>query len=204
MNEEILEGLKVALSKGESFRDAMMSFYNAGYKKEEIEDAARALQMQQSQQVQPTPTQPPIKQVQPVQQAKPERRIQEPVVKPESPETIQKVSGYEQSLSVQKAKKGIYSAIKELQKIELPNKVKVEQVQPVQQAKPERRIQKPVVKPEPPRTIQKVSSYEQTPSKPKGKLIIIFLIFFLVILFGALASVFFFKDQLVGFFNNLF
>jgi len=44
-NEFILEGLKNALNKGQSLKDAMMSFYNAGYKKEEIEKAARQLHM---------------------------------------------------------------------------------------------------------------------------------------------------------------
>ena len=46
INQSILEGLKRATEKGEPLRRAMMSFYNAGYPKEEIEDAARALKMQ--------------------------------------------------------------------------------------------------------------------------------------------------------------
>lgn len=41
--ENIKEGLKLAISKGESLEKAMQSFYNAGYKKEEIEEAARSL-----------------------------------------------------------------------------------------------------------------------------------------------------------------
>lgn len=40
VNEEILSGLNSALSRGDSIKKAMMSFYNAGYKKEEIEEAA--------------------------------------------------------------------------------------------------------------------------------------------------------------------
>lgn len=47
MREDILEGLKFAMSKGETLQNAMLSFYNSGYQKEEIEEAARALQMQQ-------------------------------------------------------------------------------------------------------------------------------------------------------------
>jgi hypothetical protein len=43
MNEEILGGLKSALERGESMKKAMMTFFNSGYKKEEIEEAARAL-----------------------------------------------------------------------------------------------------------------------------------------------------------------
>jgi len=41
-NQEILGGLKAALERGQNLKQAMMSFYQAGYKKEEIEDAARA------------------------------------------------------------------------------------------------------------------------------------------------------------------
>ncbi len=41
-NQEILGGLKAALARGQTLKKAMMSFYQAGYKKEEIEDAARA------------------------------------------------------------------------------------------------------------------------------------------------------------------
>jgi len=44
VNKNILGGLKIALSKGYSLQSAMQSFYNAGYKKEEIYGAARALQ----------------------------------------------------------------------------------------------------------------------------------------------------------------
>ena len=44
MDDEILEGLRQAISKGESLKDAMQSFYNAGYLKKDIEDAARRFQ----------------------------------------------------------------------------------------------------------------------------------------------------------------
>jgi hypothetical protein len=43
INEEILGGLKSALERGESLRRAMMTLYNAGYKKEEIEECAKRL-----------------------------------------------------------------------------------------------------------------------------------------------------------------
>jgi len=43
VNQEILEGIKFAFEKGSSLKDAMMSFYNSGYKKEEIEEAVREL-----------------------------------------------------------------------------------------------------------------------------------------------------------------
>ena len=43
VNKDILEGLRTALQRGYTLEQAMMSFFNAGYKKEEIEDAARYL-----------------------------------------------------------------------------------------------------------------------------------------------------------------
>ena len=44
MKEGIFEGLKNALSKGESLQIAMQSFYNAGYDVKDIQEAARELQ----------------------------------------------------------------------------------------------------------------------------------------------------------------
>jgi len=46
INETIFHGLIEALSRGESLQSAMFSFYNAGYNKQEIEDAARELYKQ--------------------------------------------------------------------------------------------------------------------------------------------------------------
>lgn len=71
----ILEGIKGALARRESLRQAMFSFYNAGYKKEEIEEAARALQ--RDEQIQPIQRKP-----QPIKQKIPK------------PKTIQRVSSY--------------------------------------------------------------------------------------------------------------
>lgn len=86
VNEEILGGLKLALSKGESLKQAMMSFYNSGYIKEEIESAARALQTQQAESVKQI--QESSKQI--ITQ-KPIKTIQQFKQKP-----IQKISNYEQ------------------------------------------------------------------------------------------------------------
>ena len=51
MREDILGGLKLALIRGETLKKAMMTFYNAGYKKNDIEEAARELQQMTSQNV---------------------------------------------------------------------------------------------------------------------------------------------------------
>jgi type VII secretion protein EssA len=47
-NEDIIGGLKSAVSRGEDLKQAMMSFYNAGYTKQEIEDAARKYLMEKT------------------------------------------------------------------------------------------------------------------------------------------------------------
>ena len=44
VNRDIVEGLRNALSRGYTLEQAMMSFYNAGYKKQDVEEAAHALQ----------------------------------------------------------------------------------------------------------------------------------------------------------------
>ena len=46
INEEILEGLRRATAAGSTLKSAMMSFYNSGYGKQEIEEAAKELQSQ--------------------------------------------------------------------------------------------------------------------------------------------------------------
>ena len=105
INQEILQGLKFALSRRESLQSAMQSFYNAGYEKREIEEAARALQMEIFQQIQPT--QPPLSQSAPQQKKQqPQLPVKnqpaikqletpvEPVVQ-QAPEQRQKVSNYE-------------------------------------------------------------------------------------------------------------
>ena len=44
VNQDILGGLRLAVGKGESLKKAMFTFYNAGYRSEEIEEAAKVLQ----------------------------------------------------------------------------------------------------------------------------------------------------------------
>ena len=46
MNEDIIGGLRSALTRGYTLEEAMFSFFNAGYKKEDIEAAAKTLQIE--------------------------------------------------------------------------------------------------------------------------------------------------------------
>jgi len=83
MREDILGGLRLALIRGETLKKAMMTFYNAGYKKNDIEEAAAALQQMNAQKV--------VTQVQ-TAVAKPVKKvIQKP---PPQLTTTQQVSNY--------------------------------------------------------------------------------------------------------------
>jgi len=82
---DIVGGLKVALSRGEPLQKAMQSFYNAGYKKEEIEEAARELHRQLTNQETFIPRKPMAKGTKPLptQQSTP----QQPSQTSQKPET---------------------------------------------------------------------------------------------------------------------
>ena len=102
VKEEILEGLKVAISRGEPLRDAMMSFYNAGYSKQDVEDSARALQAPQIPGQYQTP---PPQQIQTQSPTQPQTKLQtqippqgqQQIIPPQiqQPLNVQRVSGYE-------------------------------------------------------------------------------------------------------------
>ncbi len=110
--EEIIEGLKAAVAKGESLNKAMVSFYNSGYSKQDIEDAARALESPQISQPRPAaqpstrPAAPQPKVVTEQKEAEkstfnapepeysPEENLSQEYPPLQQPQTIQKVSGY--------------------------------------------------------------------------------------------------------------
>jgi hypothetical protein len=84
VNEEILGGLKSALDRGESLKRAMMTLYNSGYKKEEIEECARMLVENRENQIQ-VPNFP----IQQIQEVKPQ--FQQPVTQKPAPQ-IKKIN----------------------------------------------------------------------------------------------------------------
>lgn len=90
---DLLEGLKVAISKGETLQQAMQSFYNAGYDKRDIEESAKALQYQIHQE-----------QIQKPKLLKSENNIKKPtkLSKLQPPKTTQKISNYEQEKNPRK------------------------------------------------------------------------------------------------------
>ena len=115
LNEEILGGLKSAIDRGESLQKAMMTFYNAGYKKEEIEEAARFLNEHPIEQPQvsasvpsakpkselfskkqePIPSTPISVPQAPIEPAHPVQQVVSNYGASQQPQQIQPVSGYE-------------------------------------------------------------------------------------------------------------
>ncbi len=95
VNHELIEGIRIALSRGYTLEQAMMSFYNAGYPKQEIEEAARVLMYHPSQPLSHPEKTIPEEMKRPVKvlpSAKPqiiERLAEKPVEK-------QKISTYEE------------------------------------------------------------------------------------------------------------
>lgn len=181
VREDILGGLRTALARGQTLRQSMMSFYNSGYLKQEIEEAAKVLQAEKNQPLQPQFAQGPSETAPIFQRTSSieEDSNEEPKevlsqtakpAQPQQPQTIQKVSAYGQP------------------------------------AQPTQPVQQPAQQPQ---TIQKVSAYGPPPQtqqpqakKPRGKAIIFILLALLIILIGGLIAVFFFKDELLAFFNT--
>ena len=115
MEKVISEGLKLAVSKGETLQQAMQSFYNAGYKREYIESAARLMvnEMKPAQ-----PQESTISQKQPIPPKQPPFK------------SIQKVSSYEKPLPQQQSPLPlkpvqIVSGYGELQKKRNPKKIMI-------------------------------------------------------------------------------
>lgn len=92
VNEDILGGIEEALLKGESLESAMISFYNSGYSKEDIEWAAKAFQIEES--VKNAPKEELLKkQI----SSREENKFSQQVIKTPSTKVVQNVSSYEAS-----------------------------------------------------------------------------------------------------------
>jgi hypothetical protein len=110
VNQIILDGIKQAVSRGQTLQQAMQSFFNAGYTKEEIQESARQFQVEQSrvpvQITQPQKIILPIVQ-KPVSVAKNPVLISQPAIQnsPQKfipPQTIQRVSNYPTEAPIKK------------------------------------------------------------------------------------------------------
>jgi len=191
VNEEILGALQAALTRGESLKKAMMTLYNAGYKKEDISEAAHSAQA-----VTPV-TQPQTPVAQPAKKSI--KGLFKKTINPAQQQTLQQAQQIpQQSPPVDMT----LAPPKELTKAEQPLQSPQQQIP---QQVPQQQIpsQQPTQPQQPGQAPQRVSGYGQPP-KPAGKTIIILLGFLLLLLIGILVAIFLFKDELINFFNNLF
>ncbi|VVB83210.1 Uncharacterised protein [uncultured archaeon] len=184
MNEEILGGLRSAIERGESLKKAMMTFYNAGYKKEQIEEAAQFLSQ--------NPTASPV-------------QILQPSVSAEKPK--QKTFGiFQQKTPEQKSTLPLQVPANKINSSPIPQAV-IPDI-----SKAPKSIQQPAqvvsnygeqqISQVQPATIQKVSNYGN--EDVKDRVAIIILVVVLIFLVGILASVFLFKQEITNFLSGLF
>ncbi len=191
VDQEILEGLRFALARGESLQQAMYSFYNAGYERGKIEEAARALVYMGKER------EPVTKRVFPmgeqyaetkpsaitgmgrqegVRQIIPSIKSQIQPLKP-SPKVSPKTEGIKPKVQKPVIKKGLFGK---------PKPVKPAPIKPAK------------IKP-----VERVSRYGEKVKRPRKKVIVRILIITLILLLGILAAVIIFRDELINLFNNL-
>lgn len=159
---ELVEGIRHAISKGESLKQAMMSFYRAGYKKEDVEDSAREYQrlyyFQQMQNPQQTN-----------QSSQQFGQTTQTNKTSNQPQTQQPLSSLPSQSPMQNS---------------------------IQQA--------PQYQQMPQQNPQQVSNYNsmQKPKRSFGKIMIILLVLFLIILLVGVGLLFFFKESIINYLAN--
>ncbi|MEK6906629.1 MAG: hypothetical protein AABW81_03340 [Nanoarchaeota archaeon] len=207
VREDILEGLKRAVQRGSTLQKAMVSFYNSGYTKEEIEDAARELQKQMHQiEVQRVVQQPsqltiqkPQQPTQPLPQQNQQPVVQQPL-QPQ-PQKLQQVTPPIVQQSQQSTP-------------QVQSRITTQQYNPslIQQSKdysypvmqqPSQYFKQPLSQ-ETGDKQQVVSKYpDNNQGKSEGTLIIVLLSVILLFLFGILVSLILFKEDIINFLNKL-
>ena len=159
VREDIVRGLEGAMSKGETLEQAMYSFYNAGYNKSEVEEAARALSIHISQRESQIPTK--------LQLPNP---VEKKIFSPENANPIK-------TQNVPVAPKQTLQSVVQVQQKQITEKSEV---------------------------VQDASAYVQKNKISTRTMMIAILSTMLAILFGALISIFVFRDAIIGFFNASF
>jgi hypothetical protein len=223
LNEEIIGGLMSALARKESLEKAMMTFYNAGYEKEEIEDCAKdvynkvgpkamgvegSLQeklddiatkagvpktekpkediSQGKEQVNLTDDKLNLQPIPNKKETLPQEQKTQETASQNAPLTYGVGNTSPQYRNDSDITNKIEEAIKGLRPVNIPSKIEI--VHKNEESNPQ--------------VIQHVSSYIESPRAP-SKTITYILVFILMLLLGALAAVFLFKDDLIKLFNNI-
>ncbi|MEK6761019.1 MAG: hypothetical protein AABX93_03800 [Nanoarchaeota archaeon] len=180
VKEDIIRGLEGAMSRGESLEKAMYSFYNAGYKKEDVEEAARTLSLHLSQQESLIP-----RSINFFSRAMPKISVQKPLVN-----------------------KSAESA-SEIKKMQMPMQIKINSSAiPKKTLTPIAKVNE-VTDENPniwkkPKSTPDASRYEVVQRTNPKTILIIILAVLLANLLTALAGVFIFREALLDFFNNFF
>jgi len=213
-NEEIIGGVMSALSRGESLENAMMTFYNAGYKKEEIEESAKVvysklgpegMKLKGSLQdtLQTIASKAGVNKKDSPKVAQENNLIQKPFQekisfnenasqnKNKSPQNVPSSRGNNYDSSYKNADditNKIVSAIKGLKQVNIPSRIEIinRNIDSGSQT-----------------VVQRASDYSREPPKSVSKVVTYILVSLLILLLGILAAVFFFKDELIKVFNNL-
>jgi hypothetical protein len=190
INNEIFYGIKSALEKKETLKSAMISFYNAGYSKAEIEEAARAIQMEQFE----------VKMNAPSDLKQKSTKTKFSFKKTSKQKSIagNNALKIKNTLTSPIIKPAVKNSILPTKTIETKPLVNKTPSAPIINSKPKGEN----------KTKQKVSEYgvskkEDKAVKPKKDLLIFFLVLILIVLLGVLAAVFLFKDNLIALFNGL-
>jgi hypothetical protein len=222
VNEEIVGGLISALSRGEPLEKAMMTFFNAGYKKEEIEGSAKEVYTQLGPQAMGVKgsLQDTINEI--ASKAGAAKKNEENKENSESDQ-----DNFQDSLQIQKpspAKNPNIDNKKKDNRIpqnisnygkpnfnnqyqnadDITNKI-VSAIKGLKQVNIPSRIEivQRSIDTKPSTVIQKVSDYSAAPPKSVSKSVTYVLIAILILLLGALAAVFLFKADLIKLFNNI-
>lgn len=220
LNEEIVGGLISALSRGESLEKAMMTFYNAGYQKGEIEDCAKDVYNKLGPKVMgvdgslqdklddiatkagvPKKEKPKDDKTENKGTVVEDKLSLQPI--PEKKETIPQETKKQETSTLPASSfdsgnnspqyrndsditNKIEEAIKGLRPVNIPSKIEI--VHKNEESSPQ--------------VVQHVSSYIESPRAP-SKVITYILVVVLILLLGALAAVFMFKEDLIKLFNDL-
>jgi hypothetical protein len=213
VNKDIFGGIKSAISKGYSLQSGMQSFYNAGYKKEEIYEAARKWQklmyvkeQQKKQQIPEKKTTSFFEKLMPFKKSAPSDLTKIPPVSPPSatsptgmPQTSKAVgtpspTGAPPSRPLTlTAATGVSPASGKTPTLKTfaPKQIPIT-----------KKEVKPSFKPKSTPSPQNVSSYGEEKIRPKKDKFAIILVIALLVLLGILAAVFFFREEMLVFFES--
>jgi len=192
--DDIIEGLRYALSRGDSMESAMMTFYNSGYPKKDVEEAAYFLKSQpqapttQSMPAQGTPsapTAPTNPRVPSVSTIQPPQTSSQPSPQTQAPSAESAPSQFSQVAQSFSTPKLSPTSMPTPEVYQIPTQSPpYSQYPPLQGFAPAYGAMKPE-------------------SESTGRLIVILLVVILVFLMGSLVAVFLFRDSLSKFLGGI-